>query len=92
MVQWLRFCASTAGVTGSIPSQGSSMCHAMQPKKKKKKYEKKKETSQESSPSQDQVKANYCRLTWNGKAEVGKVARARARKRMKCHAYTNSSK
>ena len=56
--------------------------------KKKKKYEKKKETSKESSPSQNQVKANYCRLTWNGKAEVGKVARARARKRIKCYVCT----
>ena len=36
-VQWLRFCASTAGGTGSIPGQGSCACHAMQhhpPKKK----------------------------------------------------------
>lgn len=40
------------------------------------------ETSKESSPSQDQVKAKDCRLTWNGKVEAGTVARARARKRI----------
>ena len=30
MVQWLRLCASTAGGTGSIPSQGTKIPHAMQ--------------------------------------------------------------
>ena len=33
--QWLRFCLSTAGGTGSIPGQGSSTCQVIQPKKKK---------------------------------------------------------
>ena len=36
MVQWLRFRAATAGGTGSIPGRGSSVSHAVQPKKKKK--------------------------------------------------------
>ena len=29
-VQWLRFCASTAGGTGSIPGQGTEIPHATQ--------------------------------------------------------------
>ena len=36
VVQWLRFCASTAGGPGLIPDRGSSACHAVLPKKKKK--------------------------------------------------------
>ena len=35
MVQWLKFCASTAGGVGSIPSQRSSACWVVLPKKKK---------------------------------------------------------
>ena len=47
-VQWLRFCASTVGGTGSIPGQGSCACHAMQhhpPKKKTYKTFSKRQTS-----------------------------------------------
>ena len=29
MVQWLRFCASNAGDTGSIPGRGTKIPHAM---------------------------------------------------------------
>ena len=29
VVQWLKFCASTAGGTGSIPNQGTKIPHAM---------------------------------------------------------------
>ena len=37
VVQWLRFCTSTAGVAGSIPGQGTKILHAsVWPKKKKK--------------------------------------------------------
>ena len=36
MVQWLRLCASIAGVTRSILRWGSSMCHTVQLKVKKK--------------------------------------------------------
>ena len=38
VVQWLRLCASTAGVTGSIPGQGNKIppCHSTKKKKKKK--------------------------------------------------------
>ena len=35
MVQRLRLCTSTAGVTGSIPGQESSACHEEQPKREK---------------------------------------------------------
>ena len=37
MVQWLRFCVSTAGCQGSIPSQGSKIPQVTWPKNFKKK-------------------------------------------------------
>ena len=40
MVQWLRLCTSTAGVTGSIAGQGTKILNATQPKKIKKKKKK----------------------------------------------------
>ena len=36
MVQGLRLCVSTTGVTGSIPGLGTKILHAAWPKKKKK--------------------------------------------------------
>ena len=38
MVQWLGFCASTAGGLGSIPSPGTKILHAIRQGKKKKNY------------------------------------------------------
>ena len=34
-IPWLRLCASTAGVVGSVPDWGSSACCVVQPKRKK---------------------------------------------------------
>ena len=34
-VQWLRCCASTSGVTSSIPGQETKIPHSVQPKEKK---------------------------------------------------------
>ena len=35
MVQWLRLCASTAGIAGSISGEGTKILHAMRSGQKK---------------------------------------------------------
>ena len=41
VVQWLRFCAPSAGGMGSIPGQGTKIPHAAAKKKPPKKHQKK---------------------------------------------------
>ena len=40
VIQWLRFCTSNAGCTGSIPGLGTKIPYAMRCRQKKKKKKK----------------------------------------------------